>query len=41
MSDAECIALYLLELVIEEVPPETPTDEVPVEDIPPDTDKHW
>jgi hypothetical protein len=35
---ADHIAAYL---DIEEVPPETPTDEVPVEDIPPETDEHW
>jgi hypothetical protein len=40
-SDAKHIAAYLHKLGIEEVPPEMPTDEVPVEDIPPNTDKHW
>jgi hypothetical protein len=37
-SDAERIAAYLHELGIEDVSPETPTDEVLVEDITPDHD---
>jgi hypothetical protein len=38
LSDADRIAAYLHKLGIDETPQETPGDEVPVEDIPPDTD---
>jgi len=40
IPDADRIATYIHKLDIEEVPPETPTDEVPVEDTPPDSMDH-